>query len=76
MNEPPLDLEIEVALDAVRLSEIASLAALAASFWRSIELAAGRGSTLTVVTHAGQVAAITRECFAVMKTLGSPEVEL
>ena len=67
--------EIDVALDAVRLDEIARLAALAASYWRSVELAADRGNTLTVVTHCRQVASVTRDAFAIVKTLGSTEVE-
>ena len=72
---PSLNLEIDVGLDAVRLDEIGRLASLAASYWHSIELAADRGNTLTVVTHCRQVAAVTREAFAVVKTLGSGEVE-
>jgi hypothetical protein len=80
MNEPgntapPIDLEIDVVLDAVRLDEIARLAELAASYWRSIALAADRGNRLTVVTHCRQVAAVTREAFAIVKTLGSDEFE-
>ena len=47
----PIDLEIDVALDAVRLDEIARRAALAASYWRSIELAADRGNRLGARTE-------------------------
>jgi hypothetical protein len=72
---PPIDLEIDVALDAVRLDEIARLAELAASYWHSIALAADRGNRLTVVTHCRQVASVTREAFAIVKTLGSEEVQ-
>ena len=72
---PPIDLEIDVALDAVRLDEIARLAELAASYWHSIALAADRGNRLTVVTHCRQVASVTREAFAIVKMLGSAEVE-
>jgi hypothetical protein len=72
---PPIDLEIDVALDAVRLDEIARLAELAASYWHSIALAADRGNRLTVATHCRQVASVTREAFAIVKTLGSEEVE-
>ena len=68
--------EIDVALDAVRLDEIARLAALAASYWHSVELAADRGNTLTVVTHCRQVASVTRDAFAIVKTLGSKEIEV
>jgi hypothetical protein len=72
---PLIDLETNVALDALRLDEIARLADLASSYWRSISLAADRGNKLTVVTHCRQVAAITREAFAVARALGSPEVQ-
>ena len=36
--------------------------------------AADRGDTLTVVVHCRQVAAVTREAFALVKTLGNAEV--
>jgi hypothetical protein len=64
---------IEDALDFARLDEIARLAALASSYWRSVELAADRGDTLTVVVHCKQIAAVTREAFAIVKTLGETE---
>ena len=65
---PLIDLETNVAaLDALRLDEIARLADLASSYWRSISLAADRGNKLTVVTHCRQVAAITREAFAALE---------
>jgi hypothetical protein len=59
---------IEVALDFASLDEIAGLAALATSYWRSVELAAERGDALTLV-----VAAVAREAFAIVKTLGETE---
>jgi hypothetical protein len=58
------------ALDFARWDEIARLSELAASYWKSIALAAGRGDALTVVTHCRQVAAVTREAFGVVKLLG------
>ena len=72
----PIDLEIDAGLDAVRVDQIARLAELAASYWHSIALAADRGERLTVVTHCRQVAAATRNAFAIVRTLGSEEVEL
>ncbi len=64
---------IENALNFVRLDEIERLAALASSYWCSVELAAGRGDALTVVVHCKQLAAVTREAFAIVKTLGETE---
>jgi hypothetical protein len=63
--------EIGSALDFVRLDEIARLAALAASYWHSIELAADRGDILTMRVHVHQVVRVTREAMTAMKTLGS-----
>jgi hypothetical protein len=59
------------ALDPARFDAIAEFADLAASYWRSIAEAASRGERLTVETHCRQVAAVTRETFATVKTLGS-----
>jgi hypothetical protein len=69
----PVEPEIGSAFNFIRLDEIARLAALAASYWHSIELAADRGDELTVLVHCKQVAAVTREAFAVVKTLNSSE---
>jgi hypothetical protein len=74
LDEPATSERIEYALDFVRLDEIGRLAALASSYWRSAELAADRGDTLTLITHCKQVAIVTREAFAIVKTLGSEEV--
>jgi hypothetical protein len=63
------------ALDYVRFDEIANLAERAASYWQSIALAANRGERLTVETHCRQVAAVTREAFSIVKSLGSEEAE-
>lgn len=57
--------------NSVRRDEIARLAGLAASYWHSVEMAADRGDTLTVVTHCKQIAAVTREAFALVGSLGS-----
>jgi hypothetical protein len=64
---------IDDALDFTRLDEIGRLAALASSYWRSVELAVDRGDTLTVVVHCEQLAAVVREAFAIVKTLGETE---
>jgi hypothetical protein len=63
------------ALDVGRFERLAELADLAASYWRSVALAADRREALTVTVHCKQVAAVTREAFALAKTLGSTEVE-
>ena len=65
--------DIVEALDFDRFAEIARLAELASSYWCSIALAAGRGDVLTARVHCHQVAGVTREAFALVKTLGSPE---
>ena len=49
------------------------LADLAASYWISVREAAARSERLTLETHGRQVAAVTREAFATVKTLGSQE---
>lgn len=56
-------------LEYVRLDEIAHLAALGASYWHSIELAADRGETVTVAVHFKQIIRVTREAAAVLATL-------
>jgi hypothetical protein len=64
------------ALDCGRFDSMAELADLASSYWHSIALAAERGERLTVETHCRQVAAVTREAFATVKTLGcEPDAE-
>jgi hypothetical protein len=63
------------ALDVGRFEKLAELAELAASYWRSVALAADRSEALTVTVHCRQVAAVTREAFKLARTLGSPEVE-
>jgi hypothetical protein len=70
------DISAETAgLDTVRLDELARLAALAASYWRSIELAADRGDTVTIGVHVKQVTRVTREVLTLISTLGSAEVQ-
>jgi hypothetical protein len=63
------------ALDLNRLAELIRLADLAANYWESILLAAQRGDALTVNTHCRQVAAVTREAFALARAIGSEEAE-
>jgi hypothetical protein len=73
MSDAPL---ISDALDDVRLDSIARLAALAASYWRSVELAADRGDRHLLVLHCKQIANVTREAFAIVKALEAEEVDL
>jgi hypothetical protein len=75
MTNPKLDeragsRRIEDALDFIRLDEISRLAALVSSYWRSVDLAADRGDTLTVIKHCRQIAAVTRAAFELVKSLG------
>jgi hypothetical protein len=75
MTNPKLDeraasCRIEDALDFIRLNEISRLAALVSSYWRSVERAADRGDTLTIITRCRQVAAVTRAAFELVKSLG------
>jgi hypothetical protein len=57
-------------LDFAAYDQIARLADLAASYWKSAALVAERGHVLTVVTHCKQGVAVTRSAFAVAKELG------
>jgi hypothetical protein len=66
---------LTAALDYGRFDAIAELAEMAASYWRSVELAAMRGESLTIEVHCRQVAAVTREAFATVKALGSEAAE-
>ena len=70
----PHETTLADALDVARLDELARLAELAASYWRSVALAADRGDVHTLVLHCHQLAAVTREAFALARTLGSSEV--
>jgi hypothetical protein len=62
---------LTTALDYSRLDAIAEMDELAASYWHAISLAADRGERLTIETHCRQIAAVTREAFATVKSLGS-----
>jgi hypothetical protein len=57
----------------LRLNELARLAELAGSYWQSIALAADRGEIQIAVLHCKQVAAVTREAFALSRALGAEE---
>jgi hypothetical protein len=61
-------------LEYVRLDEIACLAALCSSYWRSVELAADRGEAFTVSVHFKQIIRVTREAAAVLATLKPNEI--
>jgi hypothetical protein len=58
-------------LDFLHLDEIASLAALCASYWHSVELAAGRGDVHLVALHAKQVGLVTREALALVREVAA-----
>jgi hypothetical protein len=66
-SEPPP--AADAALDFIRFEEVARLAERAASYWKSIALAAERGEVRTVTVHCNQVRDVTREAFAMVKTL-------
>ena len=68
-SEPPPAPDADAALDFIRFEEVARLAERAASYWRSVALACERGEARTVTVHCKQVADVTREAFAVVKTL-------
>jgi len=74
MSAPPMILAD--ALDYGRFDAIGELAARAASYWQSIALAADRGERLTIEVHCRQVAAVTREAFGLVKTLGTSPNEI
>jgi hypothetical protein len=63
------------ALDVARFDELARLAELAASYWHSVALAADRGDVHTLILHCHQLAAVTKEAFALARALGSAEAE-
>jgi hypothetical protein len=67
------DRDFASALDPVPFDELARLAELAASYWHSVVLAADRGDAHTLILHCKQLAAVTREAFAIAKTLGETE---
>ena len=69
------DRDIVNPLDVARFDELARLADLAASYWRSVALAADRGDAHLAVLHCKQIASITREAFALARALGSAEAE-
>ena len=56
----------DAALDFARFEELARLAELASSYWRSIALAAERGEAFTAAVHCR---AVTREAFSIVKAL-------
>jgi hypothetical protein len=66
---------LAAALDYERFDAIAEFAEMAASYWHAVALAADRGERLTIEVHCRQVAAVTREAFAIVKALGSQESE-
>jgi hypothetical protein len=77
MADGPVSRESSLAeaLDVARFDELGRLGELAASYWRSVALAADRGDAATVAVHCKQVAAVTREAFALARALGSREAE-
>jgi hypothetical protein len=77
MADGPVAREATVAdaLDVARLDELTRLAELAASYWHSVALAADRGDVHTLILHCHQLAAVTKEAFALARALGSAEVD-
>jgi hypothetical protein len=61
------------AADYLRFCTVEELADQAASYWRSIAEAASRGEKLTCEVHCRQISRVTRECFALVKALGSAD---
>jgi hypothetical protein len=51
------------------------MADLAASYWRSAAEAAYRDDQLTLEVHCRQLAILTREAFATVKTLGRAKAD-
>ena len=73
---PDADQERLVAtLDLTRLHELAKNADLGENLWAAFRLAAERGETELVNHHARQIAVLTRSVLALVKRLGSEEVE-
>jgi hypothetical protein len=76
MADGPVPYETIIpALAFERFDELARLAELADSYWRSVALAADRGDIHTALVHCRQIAAVTREAFAIAKALGAVEAE-
>ena len=74
-NRTPPEVEaiiVELSLDRPAYGQI-RIANELRKLGHSISMAADRGNKLTVVAHCRQVAAVTREAFAVARALGSPE---
>jgi hypothetical protein len=74
MADGPVSREVP-ALAFERFDELARLAELATSYWNSVALAADRGDIHTALVHCRQIAAVTREAFAIAKALGAAEAE-
>ena len=75
MSAPPTDDQTarnaQSAIDWLRFSALGEMADLAASCWRSVAEAAFREEAATVQLHCRQIAAVTREAFALAKQIGS-----
>lgn len=56
--------------DWLKYGALEEMADLASSYWRSIAEAAARNERTAVHVHCKQVAAVTREAFAVARQLG------
>ena len=67
--------EAVLAARDIRREAVVELADLAASYWRSAAEAAYRDDQLTLEVHCRQIAAVTREAFATVKTLGGGELD-
>jgi hypothetical protein len=60
------------AIDVLRYEALEEMAELAASYWRSVAEAAHRRELPVLKLHCTQIAAVTREAFAVVKSLDAP----
>jgi len=65
--------EADKVVDHLRLEEIARLAAMAASYWTSIQLAADRGDIHLLALHSAQVTAVTREALGLVRELAQQD---
>ena len=63
---------LDAAADQLRLQALEDMSELAASLWTSIREAAYRGEPTVIALHCHQVRVVTRESFALVRSLGAP----
>jgi hypothetical protein len=64
-------LRVAAAIDRLRIEAVEDMADLAASLWRSAAEAAWRGDRILLCRHCSEISAVTREAFAVVKTISA-----